>query len=198
MHRLTDPNRLQVNNCIFAGVVSQTADCRLEGPRANHSEVFQTNWPDLSGRKVNHGVWGLNHVLPLRALSCSVTAGLISTPKTHCWNACYSLNSHHNLRTAWQTFGVYYGNVLNKLPYNAQGKTHHPQQNLCICLLTELSGKKLQFLFKIQRQMVVKCHSRYSKTSLLSLVMLQRCYPEKQCAVRGPHAWWQANSELNP
>lgn len=33
---------------------------------------------------------------------------------------------------------------------------------------------------------------------MLSPVMLQRCYPEKQCAVRAPDAQWQANSEPNP
>lgn len=51
---------------------------------------------------------------------------------------------------------------------------------------------------KIQWQKVVKSNSQCSKTSLLSPVMLQRCYAVKQCAVGGPDAWWQANSEPNP
>lgn len=51
---------------------------------------------------------------------------------------------------------------------------------------------------KKQWQKVLKSNSQCSKTSLLSPVMLQRCYPVKQCAVGGPDAWWQANSEPNP
>lgn len=55
------------------------------------------------------------------------------------------------------------------------------------------------FLLKKSKNTVCrKLSSLTYKTSLVSLVMLQRCYPVKQFAVGGPDAWLQANREPNP